>query len=51
MIKIEFSKFKQVISVTPQDFYAEVYWTLDGAIFMSVLCVYGRRKTGRGHQM
>ena len=51
MIKIEFLKFKQVFSVTPQDFYAEVYWALDGAIFMSVLCVCGRRKTGRAHQM
>ena len=43
MIKIEFSKLKQVISMT-QHFYleswssmVEVYWMLDGTIFMSIL--------------
>ena len=38
MIKIEFSKLKQV-NKTPQHFYVEVYWMLDGAIFMSVLWI------------
>ena len=40
MIKIEFSKLKEVISMTAQHFYVEVYWTLDGTIFMSVLWIY-----------
>ena len=45
MIKTEFSKLKQVLSMT-QHFYVEawssvveVYWTLDGAIFISILWV------------
>ena len=39
MIKFEFSKFKQVISMT-QYFYVEVYWKLHGTIFMSILWIY-----------
>ena len=35
MIKIEFSKLKQVISMT-QNFYVEAYWTLYGTIFVSI---------------
>ena len=50
MIKIEFSKLKQVISKTPRHFYVEVHWTLDGAIIMSALWIYGRRTNGRTHQ-
>ena len=45
MIKIEFSKLKQVIGMT-QHFYVEawssmveVYWTLDGTVFMSILWI------------
>ena len=50
MIKIEFSKLKQVISMMTQHFYleswssiVEVYWTLDGTIFMSILWMVFRQ--------
>ena len=53
MIKIEFSKLKQVISMT-QHFYVEawcsmveVYWTLDGTILMSILWMISRQFTPR----
>ena len=51
MIKIEFSKLNWVITMTPQHFCVEVYWTLDGEILMSLLWIYGRRTNGRTHQM
>ena len=50
MIKTEFSKLKQVISMMTQHFYleswssiVEVYWTLDGTIFMSILWMVFRQ--------
>ena len=50
MIKIAFSKLRQVISIMTQHFYleswssiVEVYWTLDGTIFMSILWMVFRQ--------